>query len=1068
MRVYFLLLLYLGLTQSLAAQTTPKPPSTGRSGSDKATEEAVILESVVTRVHFENDGTGFREITTAIRAQSYAGVEAFGQLVFGYSSATEKLEVNYVRVKKASGEIIETPGANSQDFAPETLRSAPMYSDYRQRHVTVSALRPGDLLEYRVTTRTETALVPGEFWFEYSFPENVQVNEARLEIDVPKARELRLKSPRRKYTTADNGDRRVYSWVVQNITPKHDKKSEADDEEDQEESEAEKGPEIQLTTFKDWQQIAQWYAKLQSERVVVDDAVRKKAADLTRNAANNQEKARRLYDFVAKDIRYVSLSFGIGRFQPHAAPEVLQGFYGDCKDKHTLLAALLKAVGITSYPVLIGSDHKLDEEIPSPAQFDHVITAAQIDKDLVWLDSTEEVAPYGMIMYSLRDKQAVLAASDSIGGLRKTPALSPVRDSLLLALDGKFSEKGGLDATVDIVANGDTAMPLRMTFRRIPQTEWKKMAEGLAFFQGLRGDVSDLDVAALDDITQPLHIKFKLHQESYFTVPLFNEPLLFFPPLGFTRLPKKQSNEPLDIGPVREVRQKAHLQFPANYTITIPPEVRISRDYGEYSSGFRLANNILDAERVLVLKTNQLPATRRPDVESLRSVVFDRTGQTVSCTIRPAAKAAEATTAPSGSSTRELHQAGLKALRDRDFKNAAELLKRTVEQEPQSKEAWDELGLAYVGLNNHGEALTAFQKQVEVNQFHKRAYDDLGAELRSAGKYEEALNAYTKQLENLPLDRVARKNRGLLLLQLKHEKEAVTELEAANAVPPEDPEIELALAQAYTLIGNPDKSRPLLTNVIGSTTPVSNGDIYATALRDDVDAGQALHTATQIVNGIGDQFDENVYGPDTPETFIAMHFLALEWARMGWAKFRQGQALEGIRFLNSAWILSQSGTVANRLARVYLKAGQADKARDLFTLAAAAGGADVENSRAQLQKLDSVHAEAKIAQAKAELVQMRTVKLPELNLKKGQAEFTLVFDGSSKPELVEFYSGDADLVSARQALTDAAYPVTFPDNSSAKIVRRGVLACSASGCAVTLKPLESVTAIPGVQALAAK
>src|SRR5215471_7926281 len=327
---------YLALIGSLIAQTTPKPPSGSAAGKDKAAPEAVILESLVTRAHFENDGTGFTERTSSIRVQSQAGVEALGQLVFGYNSATEKLEVNYVRVKKSSGEVIETPSANSQDFAPETLRSAPMYSDYRQRHVTVSALRPGDLLEYRVTTRTETALVPGEFWFEYSFPESVQVNEARLEIDVPKARELRLKSPRRKYTTADNGDRRVYSWVVQNITPKHDKKSEADDEEDQEESEAEKGPEIQLTTFKDWQQIAQWYAKLQSERVVVDDAVRKKAADLTRNAANNQEKARRLYDFVAKDIRYVSLSFGIGRFQPHAAPEVLQGFYGDCKDKHTL------------------------------------------------------------------------------------------------------------------------------------------------------------------------------------------------------------------------------------------------------------------------------------------------------------------------------------------------------------------------------------------------------------------------------------------------------------------------------------------------------------------------------------------------------------------------------------------------------------------------------------------------------------------------------------------------------------------------------------------------------------
>ncbi|HEY6250363.1 MAG TPA: hypothetical protein VI685_10405, partial [Candidatus Angelobacter sp.] len=208
-------------------------------------------------------------------------------------------------------------------------------------------------------------------------------------------------------------------------------------------------------------------------------------------------------------------------------------------------------------------------------------------------------------------------------------------------------------------------------------------------------------------------------------------------------------------------------------------------------------------------------------------------------------------------------------------------------------------------------------------------------------------------------------------------------------------------------------------------------------------------------------------GPDTPETFAAMHFLALEWARMGWAKFLKGQALEGIRFLNSAWNLSQSGTVANRLARVYQKAGQVDKAKKMFALAVVAGGADTGNSRSQLQKLDSAHAETEITQAKAELVQMRAVKLAELNLKKGEAEFTLVFDGSSKPEMVEFFSGDADLITARQTMMDAGYPVMFPDVSSAKIVRRGVLACSASGCAVTFKTLESVTAMPGAQTVVA-
>src|ERR1700742_1297019 len=354
-------------------------PQNAGPSSDTATE-AALIQQFDTRVRYENDGTGLQEVTASILIQSQAGVERYGQLEFGYSSATEKLEVNYVRVRKPNGQIVETPPASAQDFAPEILRSAPMYSDYRERHITVAGLRPGDVLEYRTTNTIQTSLAAGEFWYEYRFPKYAAVAKARLDVDVPKSRELKLKSPKRKYTTAESGDRRIYSWVVENISPDR-KDKDKDDAEDAFDDSDDESPDVQLTTFKDWQQVSQWYARLQGERVVVDDAIQKKAAELTKGATTQREKAQRLYDYVAKDIRYVSLSFGIGRFQPHAAPEVMQGSYGDCKDKHTLLSALLRASGIQSYPVLIDSSRKLDEEIPSPAQFDHVITVALIDKD---------------------------------------------------------------------------------------------------------------------------------------------------------------------------------------------------------------------------------------------------------------------------------------------------------------------------------------------------------------------------------------------------------------------------------------------------------------------------------------------------------------------------------------------------------------------------------------------------------------------------------------------------------------------------------------------------------------
>lgn len=97
-----------------------------------SSQEGAVVEKISARVHFENDGTSTQEIEAAIRVQSEAGVQGYGQLVFGYSSATEKLAIDYVRVRKPAGEVVETPESNSQDFAPEMLQSAPMYSDFRQ------------------------------------------------------------------------------------------------------------------------------------------------------------------------------------------------------------------------------------------------------------------------------------------------------------------------------------------------------------------------------------------------------------------------------------------------------------------------------------------------------------------------------------------------------------------------------------------------------------------------------------------------------------------------------------------------------------------------------------------------------------------------------------------------------------------------------------------------------------------------------------------------------------------------------------------------------------------------
>lgn len=1050
-----LILFFLAPSAWAQAPASSSPQKNADANSNS--KEAAVFDRILNRVRFENDGTEVSETEAVVRIQSQAGVEEFGQLVFGYSSATEKLEIEYVQVRKPDGQVVVTPQTTAQDFAPDVLKEAPMYSDYRQRHISVAALQPGDTLEYRTVTRVLTPLAAGHFWYEYTFPKGMAVGEDRLEIDLPKSREVKLKTPTRQPEIQDKADRRLYIWVVKDIQPERDKEKNKDEEDDA------TGPDVQLTTFTDWKQVAQWYARLQGERMTGDDSVRMKAVELTRGSATPTDKARRLYDFVARNVRYVSISLGIGRYQPHAASDVLRNGYGDCKDKHTLLSAMLRAEGIQSYPVLIGSARKLDADVPSPAQFDHVITAARLGpgSELTFLDTTPEVTPFGLILYQLRNKQAVVASEGPEGGLQRTPADSPIPTFMHFNLDGKFTEFGALDATLEVTAQGDRDWPMRASFRRFSQAQWKDFVKVLSSGWGLPGNVDDIQLDPVEDTSKPFHLTYHLRQDRYFIVPSTSVNFRAIPPLGVPAIrASEKSTEPLDIGPAGEMDYRVRLQFPANYTVHTPTAVKMSRDYGDYSSNYSQSKGVLEGVRQLNVKVNELPAARRADYESFRNATQSDQDQLLSCTILTPSGPAAGLASKIEGTPEELQKAGVKALQSKDYRTAIDLLKRAVSADagPNAslRDGWYDLGLAYAGANNHTEAIAAFYQQLLRDPSHKHANGELAIELQQAGQTDDAIAAYRKQLEMTPYDKETLKNLGVLLAQLRRDADARTQLEAAVALPPDDPETKMALAQVYARLGETSKSQELMQELTGSAGADSSQDIYAAALRNNIDPSSTENDAQQVLYDIGGQFDSGELDRLGPSAFSSMRLVALAWARMGWAKYQHGENLAAMQFLQSAWLLSQSGSVANRLGQVFEKQGQQEKARHMYALAVVAGGSEVADSRDRLAKLagDSAAAEKEIVEAPADLTEARTVKLAALISKTGSARFNLVFDSSPRPERAEFVDGDETLRTAADKLREHDFPVRFPDVSSVKIVRRGRLSCSASGCSIELLPID--------------
>src|SRR5437868_12709430 len=144
--VVFQLFLLFAIAQ--VAPPPPPPSETSTSNSPDFSQEGFVVEKTRTAYRFENDGTGKREGYARIRIQSEAGVQQWGQLVFPYSSANETVDIAYVRVIRADGSTVTAEPDAVQDLTAPVQREAPVYSDLRQKHVTVPALRPGETLEY--------------------------------------------------------------------------------------------------------------------------------------------------------------------------------------------------------------------------------------------------------------------------------------------------------------------------------------------------------------------------------------------------------------------------------------------------------------------------------------------------------------------------------------------------------------------------------------------------------------------------------------------------------------------------------------------------------------------------------------------------------------------------------------------------------------------------------------------------------------------------------------------------------------------------------------------------------
>ena len=1055
--------LFLGL-YALTLRAQEKP-----SEAAKYSKEAYVFELLRTRVRFEPDGTGRREVTGRVRIQSESATRDFGLLKFPYAASFESLEINYVRVRKPDGSSASTPASEAQDLDSEVSRQAPMYTDDREKHIAVKGLGTGDILEYQVTWTVREAIAPGRFWLDDNFLGGAICLDEEMEFDVPSTLQVRFVSGKTPPVVTTSATRKVYTLHSSNLA-----REDAEDSADWEKNAGGlEPPVVRLSSFASWDEVGKWFGALEKPQMQVTPPIQAKAEELTKGKTTEAEKIQSLYDFVAQRFRYIGISLGHGRYTPHRADEVLANRYGDCKDKHTLFAALLAAAGIKAYPALISSSWKIDSTVPSPSLFDHVITAIPQKDSILFLDTTAEVARFGYLLPILRDKQALVIADGEPARLVKTPANPPDANFEAFEIEATLDAQGTLDGKAKLESRGDSELKIRAAFRAVSESRWKDLVQAISGMMGFGGTVSEVSAARPEETGKDFWFTYSYHRAEYSNWKQ-RQISLPMPPVVLPALAEKRKNspEPLLLGSPLEVRYEAKVTLPKGMNPVLPPSVNIQRDFATYKASYVFENGVIRGVRQLKTLKREIPGSDRAAYsEFVEGLIADQNhymallGGPGGISPLLGGNGTLNGIDPNGHSenkdAQQLYDEARESLQLGAPRAAISALERALKLEPKWGDAWLLLGGARMMANQVDPAIEAFRKATVLDESNVAGYRALAMAFTSKHDDTGAIQAWRDLLKVSPDNPEAFAALPPLLERQGNYVEALPMLQKAAEENGSAPGTQIRLAQALLHLNNEDEAMTHFRKALDldSDAQTLNSVAYSLA-QANRRLTEALHFAEEAVEKTEERTTSARWEAADPSNLGLMGDLAAQWDTLGWVKFRMHEFQAALRYLESAWYLMPATEVGDHLAQNYEMLGRKEEALKTYRLVLETlpSAGDSQYREKISTKITSLSGNSP-TRKEFGLSELRSYRVPEFKNWGGgykSANFTITFTKGPTVQSVQFRDGAEELREASDALSELKFHITFPDDGPTRIVRLGILSCSAAakGCTFAFIPVQ--------------
>ena len=555
-----------------------------------------VRESLSIQVN--RDGSNTQVIERVLRVETEQGIRSAGEQRVSFNSALEDVEVLEAYTLQPDGSRVEvaTDKIRTQDVVAD---GDVAFSDEKVKVIIFAKVAVGSLLGYRFKSTQHTAYFPGHFFQSEVITPHYRHEDFSIDLTYDPGLALQMDADRMLGgpvpslpTDPPGSVRHRYTYREMQAHPPESGQLDL----------ADFAPHLLISSFAGYPELAKAYQARAKPKAGVSPAIAALSAQLVAGAADERDKVRRLYNWVARNIRYVSVSVGAGGYVPHEAQSVLELRYGDCKDHVVLLEALLDAAGIASSAVLINTEDSYRlPKLAMPSAFDHAISyVPSLD---LYLDSTAEFAPMGMLPNADMAKPVLLTALGRVG---MTPATDPAKDYTSTELELSLQPDGGIVGKSRARLHGYLQVASRSTQQANATREQAGVINRLLarFMESGTGKITptrpgDLDAPWLVQTEFELDPVVNVPGPSAMTLPAGLSPgrikgMLYRPPAN-RRFPSSCQS-------VRHVEAIA-LSFPASVRLgRTPQDVNFGRGALEYSASYRLEGQLLKVRREFVIR----------------------------------------------------------------------------------------------------------------------------------------------------------------------------------------------------------------------------------------------------------------------------------------------------------------------------------------------------------------------------------------------------------------------------------------------------------------------------------